>query len=589
MKTRPLLLLVGFLSAVGLGVSSIDGHVAAQPSADSVIYLNQAWSQADREMYYNESQGSRVLEYDIFRNLELAGSQTLFRSDAISAQYGLIVQPANARTNPDALPIGLARATVADGRWKGDYVGITCAACHTAQLNYQGKRVRIDGGASNTFDFMGYTSAADDALQATLADPAKFARLAARIGETTPDAVSALRTRLEANAATVHQYRTRTLASPTVYGPGRIDAFSLIFDRVTSSETGIGENWSTPVEPVKPPFLWNAPQGSWTQWGGTIQDPINRNIGETEGVFLPMDLHSKTPAEGLYDSPSLPLNLIKIEAAISRLAPPKWPEDVFGKIDRAKAAQGKALFMANCESCHNAYPYTWTPANKYGKRFIQVGIVPRSYVGTASQLSYLRPFAITGEFKDTMPGPFKGKTVVPMGVFQATLNARVRDAAIAKLTLTPDQVIAMNGYREMPLPRAPRDSYKAAPRDGVWATGPFLHNGSVPNLYEMLIPAKERTKKFYVGREFDPVKVGLDTTARSGTYVRDTTLPGNSNVGHSFENGPLGNGVIGPLLTDPQRYALIEYLKSIPDAAGRVTPFGGPPNAKTVTSRKWAQ
>jgi hypothetical protein len=79
------------------------------------------------------------------------------------------------------------------------------------------------------------------------------------------------------------------------------------------------------------------------------------------------------------------------------------------------------------------------------------------------------------------------------------------------------------------------DVYKAGPRDGVWATAPFIHNGSVPNLYEMLIPAAECTKKFYLGADFDPVKVGLDTKATSGTFLMDTTLPGNSNGGHSFE------------------------------------------------------
>ena len=115
----------------------------------------------------------------------------------------------------------------------------------------------------------------------------------------------------------------------------------------------------------------------------------------------------------------------------------------------------------------------------------------------------------------------------------------------------------------------------------MWATAPFLHNGSVPSLYEMLIPANQRTKKFYVGREFDPVKVGVDTTGNSGKFLFDTTLFGNSNAGHSFENAPLGNGVIGRLLTDDERWAIVEYLKSIPEEAGRVTPFGGPPNATT--------
>ena len=43
----------------------------------------------------------------------------------------------------------------------------------------------------------------------------------------------------------------------------------------------------------------------------------------------------------------------------------------------------------------------------------------------------------------------------------------------------------------------------------------------------------------------------------------------------------MGNGIVGPLLTDEQRWAIVEYLKSIPEEPGRVTPFGGPPNART--------
>jgi hypothetical protein len=93
----------------------------------------------------------------------------------------------------------------------------------------------------------------------------------------------------------------------------------------------------------------------------------------------------------------------------------------------------------------------------------------------------------------------------------------------------------------------------------------------------MLMPAAERTKKFYLGGDFDPVKVGFDTTATSGTFLMDTTLLGNSNAGHSFQDGRRGDGVIGPLLSNDERWALVEYLKSIPEQAGRVTPFGGWP------------
>jgi len=354
----------------------------------------------------------------------------------------------------------------------------------------------------------------------------------------------------------------------------------MITDRVTSTLPEIPENWSAGNAPVKPPFLWNAPQGSWTQWAAFQQDPIHRNFGETEGVYMPIDLTSKTPAEGLFDSNGAILELQRVENLLSRLAPPSWPEDVFGKIDRDKAKVGKALFTEYCASCHNAWPYRWTEPNKYGKRFVLVGTTPQTYVGTdRTQSEVLRPFALTGELGKYLPGEFRDKAIIPTKDFLAILQGVVRNKAIEKLKLNEEQAANLNGYREFPLQPIPEMVYKAAPRDGVWATPAFMHNGSVPNLYEMLVPAKERTKKFYRGQEFDPVKVGLDTTQSSG-YLMDTTLLGNSNAGHSFEDGPRGNGVIGPLFKDEQRWALVEYLKSIPESPGRVTPFGGPPEGQ---------
>src|SRR5450631_2495084 len=555
---------------------------AAQPSGEPVVYLNQGWSQADREEYYQISQGAQIISYDIFLNLEVAASQELFRSDANSDRYGLITQGANPRTNPDALPIGLTKTVVTEGRWKGESIGINCAACHNAQLTYKGKRIRIDGGVGNTFDIQAMIHGLDDALQATLMDPAKFDRLASRLGASSPDAKSALRKRFETDAARVHEYRTRATVAPVVWGPARIDAIALIVNRLTTTATAIPENLSTPLAPTKPPFVWNAPQGSWTQWRGVQQDPIGRNLTEAMGVFMPMDLTSRTPQEGLFDSNAAILNLQKIENALNRLAPPQWPEEILGRIDRKKALAGKVLFTANCASCHNSWPYTWTEANKYGKRFIEVGLVPQKYVGTdPGQFEDLRPYAITGQLSGYLPPPFKDKDLIPTGALYAVLREQILAKALSQLKFTEAEAADLYGYRVYPLPPPPTAVYKAAPRDGVWATPPFMHNGSVPNLYEMLLPAKERTKKFYIGREFDPVKVGLDTSGKSGTFLLDTSLPGNSNAGHSFEDGPRGNGVIGPLLSDEQRWEIVEYLKSIPEGAAQVTPFGGPPNAVT--------
>src|SRR6516162_8296478 len=95
----------------------------AQTAREPVIYLNQAWSQDDREWYYNFSQGATVLSYDIFLNLEVADRQELFRSDANSERYGLIPQPANPRTNPDALPIGVSKTVISTPAWKGAATG----------------------------------------------------------------------------------------------------------------------------------------------------------------------------------------------------------------------------------------------------------------------------------------------------------------------------------------------------------------------------------------------------------------------------------------------------------------------------------
>jgi hypothetical protein len=564
--------------------------VANQPPLGPVVYLDQGWSKETREGYYHISQGSTVMPYDIFLNLEVAGSQELFRSNSNSERYGFTPDPADPQTNPDGLPIGLSKTVTTEGPWKGEEVGLTCAACHNTELFYKGKRIRIDGGVGNHFDIEAYLSALDDTAQETLKDSAKFDRLAGRLGASSSDAKSELRKRFEGAADRIHSYRIRVLVTPYPWGPSRMDAIGLIVNRVTSMAPDIPQNWAPPLAPTKPPFLWNAPQGSWTQWRGVQQDPIGRNLIESMGVYLHMNLTASSVKEGLYDSNARLKNLVEIEDWLSRLAPPKWPEEVFGKIDQAKAAQGKKLFASHCAECHNSYPYTWTQPNKYGKRFLEVGLVPQKYVGTdPMQFEDLRPLVMTAQLAPNLPGPLKDKNLVPQGALYYGLSESILDTALAKIKQTPEEAIQMHGYRELPVPR-PSDvpHYKAAPREGVWATPPYMHNGSVPNLYEMLVPAAQRTKKFYLGQEFDPVKVGVDTSGKSGTYMVDTTLVGSSNSGHSFENGPLGNGIIGPLLTDAERWEIVEYLKSIPENAGQVTPFGGPPNAGTAHA-KWAQ
>ena len=119
-----------------------------------------------------------------------------------------------------------------------------------------------------------------------------------------------------------------------------------------------------------------------------------------------------------------------------------------------------------------------------------------------------------------------------------------------------------------PLQFAEPYGYQAPPLDGVWATAPYFHNGSVPTVYHVLnSTARPRiyTRSYRTGKEdYDPVKLGwkitvLDTPTDpklSGFEVRkiyDTTQPGRGNGGHTF----------GDDLTEEQRMAVIEYLKTL--------------------------
>ena len=236
----PALLILPILFAL---VSSFLGPLttaAAQSSDQSVIHLNQAWSQDDREWYYHFSQGSAVLSYDIFLNLEAADSQELFRSGLSSPRYGMIPEAANP-DNPDGLPIGVSKTVVATaikGWPAGNYVGLTCAGCHEGQLKYKGKVIRIEGGISQTFNFQAMAGGMDDALRATLTDPAKFDRLAARLDASTADAKDKLRVRIESEDARVHEYSARTSLTLHPWGPGRVDALTMIVDRTTGTLSG---------------------------------------------------------------------------------------------------------------------------------------------------------------------------------------------------------------------------------------------------------------------------------------------------------------------------------------------------------------
>jgi hypothetical protein len=569
--------LIGIMGSTAFGTTPLKKNASYEDKG--VVYLNQGWSEADRQAYYWTSQGSALLSYDIFLSLEQARSTKPFLSTDNLARLGMVPQEPDPKWNPDGLPLGWTKTSVSEGQWKGDWFGITCAACHNSQIEYKGKKIRIDGGNSQTFDLHAFLSDLDESLTMTLQDDLKFARLSQQLAKRGALVPEDLRARLQADSMNVA--RIRHFFKPTSpVGPGRMDALELVHNQVLANELGYPENWKAPNAPVKWPFLWNAPQSAWIGWRGTQQFPLLRNMGESMGFWVKFDIRSKSP-DKIFDSTADLKGQIAIESLLRRLAPPPWPEEIFGRIDRVKAAKGAELFQENCTSCHSTYPHRWSGPKKMGKRFIENALIPAEIVGTdftqVTNLTYgLNPTAFSGALAPYLPGSWKNADIAPDLVNLITAVQGVTDKSLAKLQLSPEKLEDASGYRFESEPLPPNSLYKAAPRDGSWAIAPYLHNGSVPNLYELLIPASQRSKQFYLGREFDPIKVGMDTSPAPGKFLFDTTVPGNSNAGHSFEDGPRKNGVIGRLLKDEERWALIEYLKSIPSQGSEIAPFGGP-------------
>lgn len=127
--------------------------------------------------------------------------------------------------------------------------------------------------------------------------------------------------------------------------------------------------------------------------------------------------------------------------------------------------------------------------------------------------------------------------------------------------------------------------YKARPLNGIWATAPYLHNGSVATIYELLIPPEERATNVQLGStKFDVKHIGVqqdEVLARKaarnphqryidGYFMLNTSLPGNLNTGHEFSDRWIKDthwskqpkGVIGSKLSEEERIALIEFLKT---------------------------
>jgi hypothetical protein len=246
----------------------------------------------------------------------------------------------------------------------------------------------------------------------------------------------------------------------------------------------------TEPAPVKFGIVWNQDQRLWVHDDGNTRSPIVRNLAASLGLGAPLLGH-----HGRLD-----LALVQRQTDLSqKILPPRYP----WPIDRAAATNGANAYNANCASCHD--------------------------------------------------GPQTDIRLYSLAEIQTDLNR-------AKI-FTPEVALGFNqffaqleipGYQPpQPPPLRSTQKYWSPNLAGVWARSPYLHNGSVRTIQELLTPPADRVKTFHRGsRVYDEAKVGYTD---EGAYVLDTSLPGNSNVGHNY----------GTRLSAPEKRDLIEYLKTL--------------------------
>jgi hypothetical protein len=523
-------------------------------SAEPVTHMSQGWSQTLRENFYYTPQGSHMMRADWFAVLERRDGAGRFGDPVYLERFGFIPPEDKFDLNPQGYPIGFAVQA------EENQIGLTCAACHTANIDVHGEIFRIDGAPAR-LDFDAFYQELAAAVSQTRLDPASFGRFANALGVTDDNALRNLRAEL--TAFDMQLTADATLRKPALEsGFGRVDALTQIVNSLAVRDQHAPVNLYPVAVPTSYPALWLTPHLEFVQWNPIAASPIARNSGQVLGVFGRTRIAPDAGAEA-FTSTVLLQQLSDLEEWLKILEPPSWDEARMGPIDQKLAAQGEALFREHCAACHNMAPYARTdPAdNFFGQTFIQIGRVDYRMVGTDP--SYVQSLLTREIATNSTTAPlFGGAEMVPAPTFFMGTVAAAMRRAIDDAGLSQQEIFELNGYRfrtgadGRPAPYQPPSltDIKASPLAGVWATGPYLHNGSVATVYELLSPVAERRPVFWTGgRSLDLRRLGYESGDAPARFRFDTRLPGNSNSGHLF---PVGG------LEHTERMALIEYLKT---------------------------
>ena len=589
-----------FAAALGWAMGPLAKDLPERLQYPSPPLGNNGLTAEERQQYYHLSEGGEAYPIAWLLALEqqVTGSdgRVTYRPFLENVErFGFLPDPPG-RYNPYGLPVGV---TAGYGQITGQQMmGLNCTACHVGELHHNGRAFRMDGGPSMAYINM-FIKAIVDETVATAENRERRSRFldrwrrvqlvtlpdypVVRAGTSSaPDSVAevldagdagpfrrvlaGLRMAIENRSLLMdklHGFQAMKLVVQTQPlstddGYGRNDAFGIgrneLFGAYKNPNFTEGLNALPADAPVSFPHLWGMARTSWFQWGVNTNSVIERNIGQALGVGATMQ-----PDKG-YSSTVRLDNLHAMENLQYKLTAPVWPAELFGQIDRLRAERGKAVFDRTCALCHETYGKTGE-LNEYQLFALDV-------VGTdpSAAINFERTVMTAGGAK-------------PFGTAAFELVTLVKQAYYKDHNIPPDVQAAWESRATRPKPeyRAPllqydqypdtrqHGIYRAKTLKGIWATAPFLHNGSVPSLYDLLLPADQRPTTFKLGtKEYDPAKLGYVadgprflTPPGMKPFVYDTRLLGNWNSGHEWW--------FYPDLDDEMRFDIIEFLKTFDD------------------------
>ncbi len=286
------------------------------------------------------------------------------------------------------------------------------------------------------------------------------------------------------------------------YGPGRVDTFNSYkvlqfnFPMGPDNISDSALNGSSDY-----PSIWmQGPRaGMNLHWDGNNSSVTERNFSAALGAGVsPVTVD----VEALY----------RVRDWIETLEAPSFP----GVVDPELAAIGEPLYYEYCADCHG--------------------------MGGDDGFDY-----------DTGRYPYLGEVVElsEIGTDRGRWESYDQDFSAAQMNLYAGYPWQFKNFKKT-------NGYANHPLDGIWARSPYLHNGSVPTLRDLMNPVSERPAVWWRGaRELDLVNVGYRSDeAAGGTFRYDTSVLGNKNTGHEGTE-------YGTDLSDAEKDAIVEYMKTL--------------------------